>query len=283
MNRNLLIILGIVLLILINGSVYTVDETEQIAILQFQKIVKEVQEPGLYFKIPFIQSVDSFEKRLLEYDSAPREIITQDKKTLEVDNFARWRIVDLTRFYETVRNERGGQSRLDDVIYSDLRNELGKYTLTEIVRDNRDDIMQAVTKLSDEKSRQFGIQIVDVRIKRADLPEQNEAPAYERMRAERKRQANLYRSEGEEESLKIRAETDKEKTIIMSDAYMKAQQFRGEGDAIAAKTYADAYSRDPEFFQFIRTLDAYRQTLNDKTTIVLPPDSDFLKYLKSIR
>jgi len=284
MRKQTIIPIAIIaVLIVFNMSVFTIDETQQSVVLQFQRIVKEIQDPGLHFKIPFIQSVDVFEKRLLEYDSAPREIITQDKKTLVVDNYARWKIINPTRFYETVRNESGGQARLDDIIYSDLRNELGKFTLQEIVRDKREEIMKAVTTLSDEKCRQYGIEIVDVRIKRADLPEQNEKPVYERMRAERKRQANLYRSEGEEESLKIKAETDKEKTIIISEAYKTAEQIRGEGDAQALTIYANAYNQDAEFFQFMRTLEAYSKTLKNQTTLVLPPDSDFLKYIKSIR
>ncbi len=284
MTRNpLYFVIFIAIFLLLNSSVFTVDETQQGVVLQFQRIVKEVKEPGLYFKIPFIQSVEFFEGRLLEYDSAPKEIITKDKKTLVVDNYARWKISDPTKFYETVRNENGAQSRLDDVIYSDLRNELGKYDLVEIVRDKREEIMSVVTVSSNEKAQQYGIDVVDVRIKRADLPEQNERPVYDRMRAERKRQANLFRSEGEEEALKIRAETDKEKTIILSEAYKKAQQVKGEGDALAITIYADAYNRDPEFFQFMRTLEAYSVTLKTKTTLVLPPDSDFLKYLKTIK
>jgi len=278
-----IIIVVLAALILLNASVFTVDETKQCVMMQFQKIIREIKDPGIHFKIPFIQSVEYFEDRLLEYDSAPREIISSDKKTLVVDNYARWKIIDLTKFYETVRNENGAQARLDDILFSDLRNELGKYTLNEIVSDKREEIMQAVTKLSNDKCQQYGISVIDVRIKRADLPEQNERPVYERMRAERKRQANLYRSEGEEEALKIRAETDKERTILLSEAYKSAQIVRGEGDAVGLKIYANAYNQDPDFFQFMRTLEAYEKTLNEKTTLVLPPDSDFLKYLKSIR
>ena len=282
-RQTLIIILAIVFLILLNATVFTVDETEQTVVLQFQKIIRVVKQPGLHYKLPFIQTAETFDSRVLQYDSDPSEIVTQDKKTLVIDNYARWRIVDPTEFYETVRNENGAQRRLDDVIYSDLRNELGKYTLNEIVSDKREDIMLAVTNLSNSRTDSIGVEILDVRIKRADLPEENEGPVYERMRAERHRQANLFRSEGEEEALKIRAETDKEKTILISEAYKTAEQVRGEGDAAALTIYADAYNRDPDFYQFMRTLEAYSKTLKTNTTVVLPPDSDFLKYLKAIR
>jgi len=270
-------------IIFLNSLFYTVDETEQVVILRFQEIVDTKTEAGLYFKLPFVESVEVFEKRLLEYDAAPKEIISQDKKTLVVDNFARWRISNLTTFYERVRTENLAQNRLDEIIYSDLRNELGKYTFSEIISENRQNIMDQVAILSNTKTLDLGIEIVDVRIKRADLPPENEAAVFERMRAERRRQANLSRSEGEEESLKIRAETDKQATIIQAEAYLVSQQVRGEGDATALKIYANAYNRDPDFFQFMRTLEAYEKTLKDETTVVLSPDSDFLKYLTRIQ
>lgn len=267
----------------LNSLFYTVDETEQVVVVRFGEIITTDTEAGLKIKLPFIESVEVFEKRLLEYDAAPKEIISQDKKTLVVDNFARWRISDLKTFYERVRTENLAQNRLDEIIYSDLRNELGKYTFNEIISENRQDIMDQVAALSNIKTADLGIEIVDVRIKRADLPPENEAAVFERMRAERRRQANLSRSEGEEESLKIRAETDKQATIIQAEAYQISQQVRGEGDATALKIYADAYNRDPDFFQFMRTLEAYEKTLKDETTVVLSPDSDFLRYLTRIQ
>ncbi len=272
----------LVALILLNSLMFSVDETEQAVVLRFQEIVETVTEAGLHFKLPFIETVEVFEKRLLEYDAAPKEIITNDKKTLVVDNFARWKISNLTTFFERVRTENAAQNRLDEIIYSDLRNELGKYTFSEIISENRQDIMDLVMELSNIKCADLGIEIIDVRIKRADLPPENESAVYERMRAERRRQANLSRSEGEEESLKIRAETDKRATIIQAEAYQKSQQARGEGDAAALTIFADGYNRDPDFFQFMRTLEAYEVTLKDKTTLVLPPESDFLKFLTQI-
>ncbi|MCP4726400.1 MAG: protease modulator HflC, partial [bacterium] len=259
MNKPILIAgIIVILVILAYGGFYTVDEAEQAVVLQFQKIITEVTEPGLHFKIPFIQDVEKFEKRILDYDSEPKEIITQDKKTLVVDNFAKWQIVDMKTFYETVRNESMAQLRLDDIIYSDLRNELGKYTFSEIVTQKRKEIMDIVTNLTQEKCNQYGIKVLDVRLKRVDLPQQNEAPVFDRMRAERLRQANLYRSEGEEEALKIRADTDKQRTIIMAEAYQQAETAKGEGDARALTIYANGYNRDPDFFQFMRTLEAYQ-------------------------
>ncbi len=284
MNKRIPIIAAVfVLLLLLNGSMYTINETQQGVVLQFQEIIEVVTDPGIHFKIPFMQKIERFEKRILDYDSTPREIITQDKKTLVVDNFAKWKIVDLKLFYETVRNENNANPRLDDIIYSDLRNELGRYTFIDIVANSREEIMQRVTEQVNTKSAQYGITIFDVRIKRADLPQQNERPVFDRMRAERSRQANLYRSEGEEEALKIRAETDKQATIIQAEAYKQAEKIRGEGDAQALAIYASAYNRDPDFYQFMRTLEAYSKTLKGKTTIVLPANSDFLKYLTSIK
>ncbi len=270
----------IVLAVLIGSTAFTVDEREQVVILQFQKPVRTITEAGLAFKFPYpFQNVVTFEDRLLEYDSAPTEIVTKDKKSLVIDNFARWRISDPLQFLKSVQNEKGAQSRLDDIIYSELRVELGKHDLHEIVSTSRVTIMKIVTENSNKKAAEYGIAINDVRIKTADLPKENEQPVYDRMRAERKRMANRYRSEGEEEALKITAETDKEKTILLAEAYKSAEETRGEGDAQALKIYADAYGKNPTFYQFYRTLEAYKTTLDTQTVVVLSPENDFLKYL----
>jgi len=285
MKKKNIVILVIVIaaFIALNMVLYTVDETKQVAVLRFGEIIKIVEEPGLNFKIPFIWNIKTFEKRLLEYEAASTDIITQDKKYLVVDNYARWRISDLESFLESVIDENAAKNRLDEIIYSDLRTELGKYTYTEIIKEKRQEIMNEVTKLSNSKLSEFGIEIIDVRIKRADLPPDIEESVYGRMRTEREREANLYRAEGDEEARKIRAETDKQATIIQAEAYEKAEQLRGEGDAQALTIYANGYNRDPDFFQFMRTLEAYEKTLKDQTTLVLPPDSDFLKYLIKIK
>jgi membrane protease subunit HflC len=277
--------IGLVLLIILaifafSTSTIIVDETKQVVITEFGRPVKVIDKPGLHFKVPFIQSVTFFERRLLEYDSAPTDILTRDKKAMVVDNYARWKIVDPLKFLQAVGDERRAQTRLDDIIYSELRVELGRFDLSDIVAASREVVMANVTKRSDEIARQYGIQIVDVRIKRADLPTANQQAVYDRMRSERQRQATQYRSEGAEESQKIKAITDKEKTIILADAYKQAQITRGEGDAQAIKIYNEVLNQDPEFYRFVRTLDAYRKGLNGKTKLILTPDSEFLKYFK---
>ena len=244
------IIIIVLILILANLSLFIVDETRQAIVLQFGKPIKAIQQPGLNWKLPFIQNVVYFEDRLLVYDAAPTEIITKDKKTLIVDNYARWKITDPLRFLQTVRDLNGAQARLDDIIYSELRVDLGLFDMTEIVSEIREAIMERVTKISNEKSATYGIEIVDVRIKRVDLPPENEKFIFDRMKAERERIAKQYRAEGQEESAKIIAETEKEKTIILAEAYKTAETTRGEGDAEAVKIYAQSFNKDPEFYKF---------------------------------
>ena len=275
------IIIIVLILIVANLSLFIVDETRQAIILQFGKPIRAIQKPGLNWKLPFIQNVVYFEDRLLVYDAAPTEIITKDKKTLIVDNYARWKITDPLKFLQTVRDLNGAQARLDDIIYSELRVDLGLFNMTEIVSEIRESIMERVTKISNEKSATYGIEIVDVRIKRVDLPPENEKFIFDRMKAERERIAKQYRAEGQEESAKIIAETEKEKTIILAEAFKTAETLRGEGDAEAVKIYAESFNKDPEFYKFLRTLDAYKNSFKDKTTVVLSADSEFLKYLSN--
>ena len=273
------VILLVVVLIVLGLSVFTVDETEQVIITQLGKYVRSVTEPGLNFKVPFIQTVHKFEDRVLEYDAAAAKVITSDKKHIVIDNYARWKIVDPLKLYQTVRNEQGATSRLDDIVFSEIREELARHTLTEIVSVNREAIMDEVGRQCDAKAREYGVQVLDVRIKRADLPAEVAHSVYARMKAERQRMAKKYRSEGEEEAVKIRAQTDKEKTIILAESYRKAEKLRGEGDAEAIKIYAEAFERDPEFYGFVRTLQAYEKSLGQDTTVILPSDSEFFQYL----
>jgi len=279
--RNLggIIILALALMIFW-GGIMIVDETEQIVIVQLGKPVRNITKPGLNFKVPFIQSATVFEKRLLEYDSAPNTILTEDKKNLILDNYAQWRISNPLKFMQTMRTQALAQSRLDDIIYSSLRVQLGTHLMHEIVSTMRDSLMHKVTENANISAADFGIEIVDVRIKRADLPKENEQAVFDRMKAERERMAKQFRSEGDEEAVKIRAETDKEREIILADAYKDAQVIRGDGEAQSIKIYADAYSQDPDFYEFIRTMDAYKEVFDDKTKLVLTPESDFLNYLK---
>ena len=276
-----LIFIVMVAAIILSGSVFTVDETRQVIITQLGKYVRTVTEPGLDFKIPFLQSLNRFEKRVLEYDAAAAKVITSDKKHLVIDNYARWRIVDPLKYYQTVRNEHGAQGRLDDIVFSEIREEMARHTLTEIVSVNREAIMEKVHQQCNQKAKEYGIEVIDVRIKRADLPQEVAHSVYARMRAERQRIAKKYRSEGEEEAVKIRATTDKEKTILLAESYRQAEKLKGEGDAKAIKIYADAFERDPEFYSFIGTLEAYEKALRKDTTLVLPSDSEFFEYLSS--
>lgn len=279
-KKHVISVLAVILVIIgLRAVFFTVDESHQAIVLQLGRPLPGVKQPGLHWKLPFLQQVSYFDKRILEYDATARPIITKDKKTLVVDNFAKWRIIDPLKYLRTVRTEPGAQARLDDIIYSELRVDLARKDLIEIVSKDRTEIMGLVTKRSDEKARDYGIQVVDVRIKRADLPPENEKAIFGRMQAERQRIARQYRSEGQEEALKIRAETDKEKTILLADAYQKEQQFRGEGDARAVAIYAEAFERDPEFYGFLRTLEAYKRSLKTGTTLLLPPQSEFLEHL----
>ena len=281
MNQKIIaaIVLIIVIVIVSAGALFTVDETEQAIITQLGKYVRTVTEPGLHFKVPLLQNVNKFEDRILEYDAAAAPIITSDKKHLVIDNYARWRIVDPLKLYQTVRDESGGQARLDDIVFSEIREEVARHTLTEIVSVNREAIMEKVHKQCDDKAREYGIEVIDVRIKRADLPGEVARSVYARMQAERQRIAKKYRSEGEEEAVKIRASTDKVKAILLAESYRQAEILKGQGDAEALKIYAEAFEQDPEFFAFVRTLEAYQKSLRHNTTVVLPSDSEFFQYL----
>lgn len=262
------------------SSIFIVDETQQVVILQLGKPVKTITEPGFNVKLPFpFQEKIVFDDRLLEYDSPPEAILSKDKKSLIVDNYVRWKIVDPLQFLKTVQAIPTAKSRMDDIVYSELRRELGTHDMVEIITQNREEIMDVVTKASNEATLSYGISVIDVRIRRVDLPAENEESIYARMEAERKRQANKFRSEGSEEAQKIRAATDRDKTIILADAYKEAERIRGEGDAEAVQIYARSYSSDPKFYEFVRTLDAYKKVVDDKTTLVLPSDSKLFKLL----
>ena len=272
---------AVLAVIIINAVFFTVREDQQVVVTRLGKPVRNIQEAGLNYRTPFIEQLTFFDKRLLEYDSNPTEIITQDKKSLVVDNFSRWRIVDPLKFLRTVRDEVGAQARLDDIIYSELRLELGRKQLVDIVAHDRAELMAQVTKESNRKAVKYGIDIVDVRLKRADLPEENLKAIFGRMQAERNRIARQYRSEGREEAQKIRAETDRERDILLAGAYEQEQKIKGEGDAKSIEITAQAFGQDSEFYAFNKSLEVYRASLKGKTTLMLPSDSEFLKYLKS--
>ena len=266
--------------ILLQQSLFIVQQTQQALVIQLGHPLDKVYRPGLHMKLPFIQNVVYFDARILDYDARPAEALTSDLKSMVLDNYARWKIVDPLRFYRTMRTEANAQARLDAVIYSQIRAHIGRHTLTEVVNDKRTAIMDSVTEKTSQQMNEFGIKIVDVRIKRTDLPAENQRAIFDRMRAERERQATQYRSEGAEESTKIRSEADKERALILAEANKKSQVLRGEGDAEAARIYADAFSKSPEFFSFQRGLEALRKSLGENTRMVLTPDSPLLQSIK---
>lgn len=299
------IIIVIIGLLTLNSALFTVNETNQVVVTELGKPIKVLKKPGLYIKIPFIQVAHKFEDRLIGYDAAPKRSVTKDKKYIFLNNYALWRIVDPLLFLKTVRSEPGANSRLDDIIYSVVREEVGKYVLIDTVRTSnremlsaeitpeeeqikrqierievgREKIMKVVTEKSDQMARQYGIKIIDVRIKRADLPKANREAVFGRMKAERNRISNRYISEGEGEKAKILGEMEKELAQIRSEAYRKAQEIKGKADAEATRIYAQSYEQDPYFYNFSKTLEIYRETLSKKTLIVVPLDSKFFKYL----
>ena len=283
-KQNLAIgLMAVLVLLFVLGAspFFVVDITQTAIVVQLGKPVRNITEPGLKFKVPFIQEVTYFDKRLLDYDSSAQDVITQDKKTILIDNFAKWRITDPLKVYQAFQTQRGALRRLDDIIYSELRVELGRHDLSEIVSKTRSAIMAVVTERANEKAKAYGIEVQDVRIKRADLPEQNEKAVFARMQAERERQAKQYRAEGAEEAQKIRSEAEKDREIILAEAYKTSEELRGEGDAKAFKIYATAYRQDPRFFEFTRSMEAYKKTFSgNNSTVVMSPDSEFFKFLK---
>lgn len=275
-----LIVVILVLIVLGVSPLFVVDVTQMAIVVRLGKPVRSITEPGLQWKLPFVEEVTYFDKRLLDYDATAQDVITQDKKTILIDNFAKWRITDPLKVYQAFQTQRGALRRLDDIIYSELRVELGRHDLSEIVSKTRSAIMATVTARSNEKAKAYGIEILDVRIKRADLPEQNEKAVFARMQAEREREAKQYRAEGAEEAQKIRSEAEKEREIILAEAYRQAEELRGEGDAKAFRIYANAYRQDPRFFEFTRSMEAYKKSFNGRSTIIMSPDSEFFKFLK---
>ncbi len=312
-TKGILIIGALIVGIILFAAAYTVDETEQVVVTQFGKVVGNPKtNPGLYFKIPFIQKTTFFPKNLLEWDGDPGQIPTLDKTYIWVDTFARWKIVDAVKFFQTVNNTVSAMGRLDDIIDPAVRNFITSYPLIETVRrsnrqldtyeigvgekddremidlneklrifSGREKITQGILKQAQPKLSPFGIKLVDVKIKRVNYVEQVRKSVYNRMIAERKQIAEKFRSEGRGEASKILGEKERELKLIESQAYRTAQEIKGKAEAQAIVLYAQAYGKDPEFYSFTKSLDVYRQTLGDKTTLLLSTDSDFLKYLQS--
>lgn len=282
MNRSVAIGAGVVVLLaalIAYLSAFTVGMTQQAIVLQFGDPRAVVTEPGLHWKLPFVQNVVYIDKRILSLNVPPEEIIAKDRKRLVVDAFARYRIVDSLRFYQSVGDPRNSSNRLQPNFVSSLRNVLGDHTLEELVRDNRAGLMKRIQTAFNGAAQQFGIEVVDVRIRRADLPEQNSQAIFQRMQTEREREAAEIRAQGNEEAQRIRSRADREVTVIVAEAERDAQIARGEGDATRNSIYAEAYSADPEFFAFYRSMEAYREGLKgENTTMVVTPDSEFFRY-----
>ncbi|HUW73594.1 MAG TPA: protease modulator HflC [Methyloceanibacter sp.] len=260
-------------------TLFTVYQTQQALVLEFGKPKRLVTTPGLNYKIPFIQNVSFFDKRLLDLDSAPQEVIASDQKRLVVDAFARWRIVDPLLFYQTVSDERIARSQLGAFLEAALRRVLGAASFEDVVRDQRHALMQQITEQVNNEAKGLGINVVDVRIKRADLPEANSLAIYRRMQTERQREAAEIRAEGEEASRRIRADADRQVTVVKANATGESERIRGTGDAEKNRIFADAFGRDPDFFAFYRSMQAYEGALKSgDTRMLLSPDSKFFQY-----
>jgi membrane protease subunit HflC len=273
-------ILALLLLAAAWSSIVIVTEREIAMVTQLGVYKRTLSKPGPYFLTPFLQDVTRMEARILGSDVTPAEYLTLDKKRLVADPVSRWRVDDPLKFFTTVRDEMGARARLDDVINSELRRELATRNFDDIIGVGRDAVMTQVATNARLKAREFGINIVDVRIKRADLPNEVEESVFGRMRAERDRVAKQYRSEGEEQAAKIRAEAEKEKTILLARAYETSQKIRGEGDAASTAVYGRAYGRDPEFYAFVRSLAAYEKMMGEKSSLVLSTGSELFRYLR---
>ncbi len=278
-------ILGVVLFLLIAGAVgayltlFTVNETQQALVLQFGEPKRVIKEPGLNYKIPFLQNVDFFDKRILELDAPAQEAIASDRKRLVVDAFLRYRIEDPLKFFQTVLDERRARQRLSTVLESSMRRVLGESTFTAVVRDDRGKLMAQITQLVDGEAANFGIKIIDVRLKRADLPEANSLAIYRRMQTERQREAAEIRAQGEEQARRIRADADRQVTVIKANATRDAEKLRGEGDAERNNVFADAFTRDADFFAFYRSMQAYEAGLKGSDTrMLMSPNTEFFRY-----
>ncbi|MCY4387037.1 MAG: protease modulator HflC [Desulfurellaceae bacterium] len=278
---RLLVGLGLVFVVVAAQTVFTIGEWEQGMVVQFGNPKRIIQEPGLYFKLPGIQNLVRFEKRVLTTDARAAEYITLDKKRVLVDHVSRWRIQDPLQYYRRVRDQIRAVARLDDIIAARLRQEIATHNFLDLIREKREEIMATVTKATRETAKTFGIEVNDVRIKRLDLPDEVQASVFARMRAERERIAKRYRAEGEEQAQQLRAVADREREVILATAYETSEKLKGGGDAEATGIYANAFGKDAEFYAFTRRLQAYEKILSSDTTLVLNSNSELLEYLQS--
>jgi len=302
------LIVGVLLLFVLGQSMYTVSETEQVVITQFGDPVGDaVVSPGLNFKIPFIQRINVFEKRFLEWDGNPNQVPTRDRRFIWVDTYARWRITDPLLFFQRLRDERGAQSRLDDILDGETRNAVARHDLIELVRSNnraasdvqieseeesvilnaiergREEITREIQKTAASRTSDLGIELLDLRLKRINYVEEVQRDVFARMIAERQRIAEQFRSEGQGESARIHGERERELAQIQSEAYREAEELRGEADAEATEVYAEAYNRDGDFYAFTKSLETYEQTMDPETFFILGTDSELLRFLENTR
>jgi len=276
----------VVVLVILSGSMFTVDQRQNALVFQLGEVVSVKRKPGLYFKLPLVQNVRYFDTRILTLDAAePERFITSEKKNVLVDSYIKWRVIDARQFYVSVGgDETRAQIRLNQTVNDGLRAEFGKRTIHDVVSGQRDKVMDLIRAKADQDARSIGVQVVDVRIKRVDLPESVSENVYRRMEAERKQVANELRSTGAAEAEKIKADADRQKQVIVAEAYRDAQRVKGEGDAKASAVYAAAYDKNPEFYAFYRSMQAYRESFKNKSDVmVLDPSADFFKYMKNPR
>ena len=281
-TRILSLVVVALILAAVSGSLFTVNQTQQALVLQFGEPKRTIQEPGLAFKLPFIQDVTYYEKRVLSLiPQDAEEVILADQKRLQVDAYARYRIEDPLLFYQTVRNERGARGRLEAIIDSSVRRALGRETLASILTGQRNDITRSIGEEVNASVASLGIKIIDVRPRRADYPTATSQNIFNRMKSEREREAKEFRATGEEEAQKIRADAEKTRTVILSEAQRESQEIRGAGDSQAIQIYADSFGQDADFFAFYRSMEAYRKSMNNNgTSLVLSPDSSFFRFFK---
>jgi membrane protease subunit HflC len=278
------LVLAAVLILVASTGLFIIRETQQAIVVQFGDPREVVQEPGLHWKIPFLQQANYFDARILNLDIPEQEVITSDQKRLEVDAFARFRITEPLLTYQTVRNEQGAKGQIETILISNMREVLASEAFRTIVSGDRFMLMNEIRDTVNANAKDFGIEIIDVRLRRVDLLEANSQKIYDRMRTEREREAEEARAEGREQAARIRAQAERERTVLIAEAERDAQTLRGEGDGQAVKIFADAYGTDVEFFEFYRSMEAYRNSLSgENTTLVVSPDTGFLEYLKGMK
>jgi len=277
---SILIIISALAITALN-SVFILDQRKQALVLQFGDPINVIQEAGLHFKTPFVQNVLYFDNRLLDLEATDKEVIASDQKRLIINAFAKYKIIDPLAYYKTVRNEFGVKNKLNTILDSSLRQVIGEISLVSLLSEKRSEIMQKIQTVVNKRAKEFGIDVIDVRIMRSDLPDENSNAIYRRMQTEREREAKEIRAEGAELSQKIVANTDREKTVLLAEARKTAEIAKGEGDAIATKIFAKSFGRDPEFFEFYRSMQAYKKSLKGgNTRFIISPDNGFLKELK---